>query len=288
MMRTENEIKAMTPEQRQKMVIDLRDTPVTDKFYATAKALIEFTVNLKGWKEPVPIEVKNIAGHKITVDGKGLDKDATIKVFPWQFAALARFLEPVKAIAAMLMLLSCIIFAAQAQTQTTALGAPGQYWVRYIAALNGGTNSVNGATTNSFTSPVTNSVIITNANWQVISGVATNEVYYSTNSTITVPGTFSIVNYDEFGMGFGFALRSAGTGSETAFVDYSPDNIQWQLNKWTIPLTASGTTAVWTNVDVTGVSGGYARLDSIGNTNATIAMTNVVFEVAVKASHLGP
>lgn len=93
-MKTPIEIAAMPLIERQILVADLRNVPVTDKLYAVALQLISAATNAKGWKDPDLIEVKNIAGHDITVDKTKISKDGTAKIFPWQYLAVRRFVEP--------------------------------------------------------------------------------------------------------------------------------------------------------------------------------------------------
>lgn len=293
-MKNENEIKNMELVDQQKLVIDLKRVPTSDKFYARAQQLIQFTEALKGYKNPKPVEVKNIAGHDLTVDDRKIEKDATVKLYPWQFAGLARFFEEVveKTEKAAALLIFAFLFAfglsAHAQNQTSVIGSPGQYWVRSVAGLNGGTNVVAASATNSFTAGVTNAVITTNANWSLVNGQATNNPTYTTNNTINYPGIVPIANYDGANLTFSYSLMSSGTGTSTAYWDYSPDLVLWQLNKWSMPLQANGTTIVTTNTDITGVYGGYIRLNSVANTNAAIIMSNLTVEVSVKSSKTGP
>lgn len=93
-MKTPIEIAAMPLIERQQLVVDLRGVPAADKFYAVALQLISAATSKKDWKEPEQIEVKNIAGHDITVDKTKITKDGTAKIFPWQFLAVRRFVEP--------------------------------------------------------------------------------------------------------------------------------------------------------------------------------------------------
>src|SRR5215469_1035151 len=93
-MKTPVEIAAMPLIERQILVADLRNVPATDKLYAVALQLIAAATNAKGWKEPDLVEVKNIAGHDITVDKTKISKDGTAKIFPWQYLAVRRFVEP--------------------------------------------------------------------------------------------------------------------------------------------------------------------------------------------------
>jgi len=93
-MKTENEIKALPLLEQQKLVVELRAIKPGDKAYPNAKAIIELITDGKKWKEPKKIKVKNIAGHEVVADETKIAKDAEAEVYPWQYHALARFLEP--------------------------------------------------------------------------------------------------------------------------------------------------------------------------------------------------
>jgi hypothetical protein len=194
-------------------------------------------------------------------------------------------------VAALIALLGCLLFAsgAQAQVQTTAVGSAGNYHTYYVAGLNGGTNNIAAATTAGFTVPVTTTTgIITNASWNFSNGIWTNTLTFTTNTSVNVPGLLAIPNVDQFALTFGGASVTASNVLETASVDYSPDSINWQTNKWSLIITTIGVGQVTTNVDVNGCNGGYLRLNSIINSSMYYALTNIFFEVSAKASRTGP
>jgi len=289
-MRTETEIKALPLEEKQKLVVELRAVKTGDKAYANAKAIIELITASKGWKEPTLVEVTNIADHDVPVDGAVIAKGATGKVFPWQFSALARFLEPVAKAAA--LLLFCLLLGlgipASAQVQNYVTGSSGTYNVVNIAGLNGGTNNIIG-TNSTFATPtyITNTIV--SPNWLVSNGVTTvtfttNVVSVSTNT----PGVVSLVNSDSADIFWGFALTGAGTGNATATYDYSDDLVNWRLNAITATLAAQGTTFVGTNISLSLFTPGYIRLNTISYPSVTAIQTNVVQEVAKKPGRTGP
>jgi hypothetical protein len=290
-MRTETEIKQLPLEEQQKLVIELRQVPVGDKAYPNAKAIIELiTGNTKKWKEPVQVEVKNTADHAVTVDGAVIAKDATGKVYPWQLAALARFLEPVGKAAALLLfcLLLGLGLTASAQTQAYVVGSSGTYNVVSIAGLNGGTNNIIGTNSTFATATyITNTAV--SPVWVVSNGVSS--VTFTTNTTsiaTNTPGVVSLVNSDSADIFWGFALTGAGSGNATATFDYSDDLVNWRLSAITATLAANGTTFVGTNISLSLFTPGYIRLNTVSYPSVTAIQTNVVFELAKKPGRTGP
>ena len=277
-MKTENEIKALPLEERQKLVQELKQIGTGDKAYANAKAIIELITGMKDWKEPKLVEVKNIAGHDITVDGATIAKDAAGKVFPWQLNALARFLEPVAKAAAMLLLLFGLFGGAARAATTAAFGSSGSYNGSYVAGLNGGTNSIptNTVTTYVLTTYVTNT--INQVVWTNVNGIQTPSTNTVTTSiTTNTPGLFIVPANLPFTLSYGGALFGAA-GQSVASVSYSPDGAMWQSNRWTLPLTASAGEVSCTNLFIGPMAGGYGRLDSLSGL-VTSGGTNTFFEV---------
>ena len=306
-MKTENEIRALPLEDQQKLVIELKTVPSGDKNYETAMRLIKFTEALKGYKAPELIEVKNVAGHDITVDGKSIANDNTAKVFPWQFAALRRYLEKVAA----LLLLSSIFYLLsscplQAQIQPYVTGNPTTYNVQAVFGYDGWTNLLATATNYSagggaysniitgtatyYTAAVTNSTsVITNANWSLVNGVPTNAVTYTTNTVLNQPGVVSLVNYDAVDLFIGGQLLQAGTGTNlVATWDLSDDQVNWRTNALTQNLILNGATYVGINTQLTLVTPGYIRLDDLATSAAGATVTNVTVLVAKKPYRTGP
>ena len=288
-MHTENEIKALPLEEQQKLVIDLKTVPAGDKYYETAQRLIKFTESIKGYKAPATIEVKNVAGHDLIVDGQQIGKDATVRLLPWQFRGLARFFEEAGKAATLLLFLVLLLFgsAAQAQVQTYLVGSPSTYNVVTVGPYGGGVANVI-VTTNLLT-PVTNVVsIITNANWTIVGGVATNQVTTTTNTTVNQPGIVSIANYDGATLMYSGAMMAGSTNvNSNVTVDYSPDMVNWQTNKWTLPITMAGTSQGTTNLDLSFNYGGFIRFNTI-TMAANVPETNVFLEVSKKPYRTGP
>jgi len=281
-MYTENQIKSLPLEEQQKIVIDLKQVPQSDKYYETAQRLIKFITGLKTYKAPQEIEVKNIAGHVVTVDNKIIEPEQTAKIHPWQLNALRRFLEPVAA-AAMLLFVLLFVLSASATT-TNFLGSPGSYNVSYIAGLNGGTNSVWTNTTVSYTALTTNTTsIVTNSNWTVVNGQATNQTTTTTNVTVSVPGLFTIPPNAPFSliMAGNLWVGNGTAGTSVGKFSYSADGSYWQSNYWVLPLTPIGGAGeiTSTNVQVPAMSGGYGRLDTISGLG-TAGISNLAVEVA--------
>ncbi len=292
-MKNENEIRNMPLVDRQKLVIDLKQTPASEKFYPRAQQLISFITSMKDWKEPEQIEVKNIAGHELTIDSVKIARDGTARVYPWQYAAVARFFEKVGAAAALFLILFVVAATfivaprTQAQSQSYVLGSSGSYNVQSVAGLNGGTNAFIG--TNSFTAPtmVTNSVVV--ANWIITNGVVQNFPTTNILSIVTnVPGVVSVVNYDLLDLFWGYQLSAPGTSTAVMTADYSPDNVNWQLGAIAASLPAQGAAFVGTNINLSSFAPGYIRLNTIGYPSTNVLQTNVVVEVAKKTSRTGP
>lgn len=337
-MRTENEIKVLPLEELQKLVIELRAVATGDKGYPNAKAIIAFITGLKKWKEPETIEVKNIAGHPVTADNVTIAKDASAKIYRWQYLALARFLEVEEAVAdelkdaaadqqkkdaaadkaqaaqstdlaktitdavvtgvaaglakaakvaALIAFALCLCGSVQAQTQANLIGADGGYWVQTIAGLGNGVIALAIGTTNYLT-PTTNSTVTTNVNWVVTNGQATNTPSYVTNNVVNQPGVVAISGFDQFTLSYSGQMMAGSTNvNSLATVDYSTDMVNWQTNKWQLPITMIATGQATTNLDVVFCNGGFLRLDSI-TMPAIVPETNTWFEIARKPSGHGP
>ena len=296
-MKSENEIKALPLEELQKFVIELRAVTTGDKFYPTAKVLLAFATGLKKYKEPELVEVTNEADHPVPVDGKEIAAGATGKVYPWQAAALSRWLTPVGKVASLLVFLLALAFTAGAQVQPYVLGGASQYNVVAVNGFYGPTN-LNGPTfTNAtgggtvyYTATVTNATAIyTNANWAFnASGIWTNTPTYSTNNLINQPGVVGLVNYDTANIQFGGNLIAAGTGTNAlANWDFSNDAVNWQTNALVQTLILNGTQFVTTNSKLSLFGPGYIRLNSISISNG-VPFTNILVTVSRKPSRTGP
>lgn len=276
-MKTENEIIAATLVERQKLWVELKAVPTGDKYYAHAKALLEVIEATDKWKEPAQLEV--VANEDTQVDGRSVKKGDTVKVFDWQFKALQRFLKQPEAVkkAAALLFVCLLAFGFNA----SAFDFPA------VAGLNGGTNSVANAATNSYNVGVTNTVIYTNANWSNIGGLWTNQPSYTTNQTVTTPGVFSLGNYDLASVQLSFQLTGAGTSAVATSWSFSDDGVNWQTGQLSLSGTAAGTTQVTVITNLSQFAPGWIRLDTVGNPNAT-TVTNLSVIVGRKQSKTGP
>jgi hypothetical protein len=291
-MKTENEIKALALEDKQKLVVDLKLVPKSDKYYETAQRLIKFTEALKGYKAPELIEVTNVAGHDLTVDGITIPADGTVKILPWTYNALARFFEKAGKSAALWLLLALLGFTLSGQAQSSStftVGSPSVYNVVAVAGFAGGTNNCV-ATNSTFATTVTNTTsITTNANWMIVNGVATNMYTTTTNVIVNVPGLVSLVNYDMFDITFGYQLSGAGTGTGVTTWDQSDDGVNWRTNAFQVTLAGNGTSYTQTNLPNTLFAPGYIRLNSVWYPALTTPyMTNVVVTVQKKPYRTGP
>lgn len=342
--------------QRQQLVIDLRtNVKEGDKNYPTAVQLVNTATSMRDWREPDLMEVKNVAGHEITIDRTKIAADGSAKVYPWQFVAAARFLEAAnedeaeaafkvhirkatsgesekslttsdvvsivkansitedglaraiakalkeagvgiaKAASVLLMLaLLCLGRTARAQlTGPSYLTGPTSQGYNLLL-INTGSNWWSG--TLAFTNPITLvSNFSTNANWVVINGQSTNEYYYSSNTTVIVPGVISLANYDKADVSFGYQAQSAGPGTGVATFDTSADGISWQLNAFQLPVATNSIANVGgvsymasTNLSLgPGFGPAYIRLNNVAFSAGGWA-TNVFIEVGKKASITGP
>lgn len=79
---------------RQKLVVDLRtNVKAGEKFYEKAQQLISTATSMRDWKEPTLIEVRNIAGHDVTIDKTTIKENEIGKLYDWQYVAALRFFE---------------------------------------------------------------------------------------------------------------------------------------------------------------------------------------------------
>lgn len=164
-------------------------------------------------------------------------------------------------------MIACLLFLASpasAQTQAIVTGGPGQFTVYSIAGLNGGTNNIVG--TNYFAAPVTNTTsIVTNNNWSVVNGTATNTVTYTTNTVVNIPGLISLVNWDQAILHLGYqAYQGTGTNAIYGF-SASQDGVNFTTNWLTGSIAQSGTAYSSTNIalypSATASVPAYLRLD---------------------------
>lgn len=286
-MRTENEIKALSLLEKQKLVIELRQVKTGDKAYPNAKAIITLITEDKKWKEPEPVAVRNIADHAVTVDEKSIAAGEESKVYPWQQAVLARFLEVIeegKKAAALLLATLLLLFGvkASAQSQIVAAGDKSGYYVVQVNDLGGGTANIIAGMVTNYDAPT----IITNAQIAPVTLVSNGVTYFSTvtnNTYVTnYPGVVAITKWTDFTLTVSAAMQAGTTNVNlSSGWDYSDNLLNWQTNKWLTPLTLAGTGQNTTNLDVTGAIGGYIRFRPPANL-ATAPITNISARVQFK------
>lgn len=281
---TENEIRGLPLEQKQKLVIELRGIQPGDKAYPNAKAIIELITSDKKYQEPTLVKVKAL--DNVLVDGRDVKKDQETELLPWQYAALSRFFEvteqltknglgKVAAVAALILgLLAPNV--AQAQYKLTPVGG-----------LNGGTNVI--AATSGVTALATSTsvtTIITNPVVTISNGTPVFSVSYVTNTVTTTPGLVNLARYDAFSLQFNFALTGAGTTAVVLPLSQSVDGTNfWPLAN--LSVTAAGTATVTGGTNFSGWNPGYLLCGNITNANGTI-MTNVSVQVGTKGTRAGP
>jgi len=301
-MKTENEILAMPLVERQKLWVELKQVATNDKDFAAARAVIELIEATDEWEKPEKLTA--VATDNTIVDGKSVKKGETIEVYEWQFNALRRHLADPKvleekkaakakktggaAAALIAFILALFCQPAQAQVQSTIIGSPGGLWVQSVAGMYNGV--ILPMMTTNIISPVTNTLsITTNANWSNSSGIWTNQPTYVTNTQVSIPGLVVVAGYQSFTLSYSGQMMAGTTNvNSVCGVDYSTDAVNWQTNRWQLPITMAGTGQGTTNLDVTyPVTGGYIRFDNPNNP-ATVPETNTCLEISRKASINGP
>lgn len=191
--------------------------------------------------------------HHVTVDSVKFEKDTEGKITPRQYAALAcHFVKLVEGAKALAILALLFLFTGAAHAQVYKVTSPG-LTNNSPYALNGGTNNIAGASTNTYAYPI------------------------------------ALTRYDKVTFGATFAPVSTAVANVTFYFDTSIDGTNWSTNAFVWPVSGAGYTAgqrvtVLTNISSESV--GWYRLGSVGNTNSG-AVTNLLFEYAVKPSRAG-
>jgi hypothetical protein len=292
-MKTENEIIAMSLIERQKLWVEMKAVGTADKDFANSRAIITIIEATDDWD--VPEKADAIATDNTIVDGKSVKKGETVTVYEWQFKALRRHLitvEEAKAreekkeakkgksssgAAALLigLLLFAFAFNLPAQNLTTITGYYGSYWSQYFVDLNGSTaNQVAFMKTNYWTPVITTNTIIS-PSIVVSNGVTyfnsvTNNTYATNN-----PAMANLSQVTDFTLTVGCAAFSGSTNINVpSGWDYSSDGVNWQTNRWLTPLTCYGTGPSSTNLDLTGINGGYIRFSGFDNSLNQTILTN--------------
>ncbi len=319
---TENEIRGLPLEQKQKLVLELKGIQPGDKAYPNAKAIIELITNDRKYKDPTPIKVKAL--DNVTVDGREVKKDQETEIYPWQYHALSRAFELLdeefarelgdaaarnkkkrdgdmaQAKEAQNDQFSLIIgrldkiaellgkkVALIALVCGLALSAQAQYTPMIVGGLNGGTNFIAATSgVNALATSTTTTTIITNPVVTISNGTPVFSVSYMTNTVTTTPGLVNLTHYDGFGLEVSFALTGAGTTAVPVPLSQSVDGINfWPLGSFSV--TAAGTTQVTGGTNVNLWYPGYLLVGNITNANGT-AMTNVTVLVSKKGTRAGP
>lgn len=274
--KSESELRAMPVVELQKIVLDLSQIQPGDKAYPNAKSIIAFIKALKTWTEPKQLEV--LALENVIVDGNEAKKGQTIKVYPWQYNALSRFLDPVKKAAALIALLFLLGMSGFAQSQ---------YTNQFLGGLNGGTNGINTITTNYYhiNTYLTNTIISPS----VVVSNGTASITYTTNSTITtnILGAANITHFDAFALTFELAGTTGDISNIYAGFSKSVDGVNWQTNAILFGFMTPGTPmACWvTNYSLE--TEGYLCLDYIGCRSAG-GITNLAVILTKKPIKAGP
>jgi hypothetical protein len=88
-------INALSLEQHQQRVVDLRKVPAGHKQQQAARE-IETITRSPGWNEPVKIAVKKVWGAPYKLEGLEFNERGIAMTYLWQYRALSRFLELVE------------------------------------------------------------------------------------------------------------------------------------------------------------------------------------------------
>jgi hypothetical protein len=290
---TENQIKALPLEERQKLVLDLKSVQPNDKAYPNAVAIIKFITDDKKYKEPVMVKVKAL--ENVPVDGRDIKKDQEVEVYPWQYKALARFFELVKGGAAALALLLLVFFGTPAMGQTLLSSA--QYNPVFVAGLNGGTNTSaggapGGGTTNLYWQPVIVTNTFTNATVFISNGVPVFTITTNYTYTTNIPGSINCTHSSQVAVRVTVAGSTNGLGVTTNLITVpfyaSLDGSTNAYPAFTLQgnANANSNNAITLGTNYTLGAAGYLIMWSFGNMG-TNALTNITVQATGKPGLTG-
>lgn len=100
----------------------------------------------------------------------------------------------------------------------------------------------------------------------------TNNIARATTNTYNL--TVNTRDYSAFSLEVGWVLNAAGTGSNVITIQKSYDNSKW-YSAGSFVGTNNGTNAVFYDTNITTGNYGYWRITTIGNTNASADITNL-------------
>jgi len=112
----------------------------------------------------------------------------------------------------------------------------------------------------------------------------TNNIAANTTKTYTAGTTIGLKRQREVALSFAFNLTGAASSTHQVLFSSSLDGLTWKTNDagYTLTLTANGASTVVFTTNLTVGAIGYLRLESIANTNATLAVTNLAVLYSIK------
>ena len=275
---TKQQILALPLEDKQKLVVELNEVPISDPGFANAKAVLDLIGVDKTYKKPEL--VKATAENDIQVDGREVKAGQTVDLYPWQYRALARFFKLAGKAAAALLLGLLVLSSAWAQTTGNLTG---QYGPVSIASLNGGTNNQAANSTNLYWAPV----ITTNTLNAAVVTVSNGVTYFTTNTSYTyttnIPGRLNATKFRDIGVQVNYA-HSGGSGTNATYWAFY-QGLDGSTNVWpaftliTTNIATANTITVGTNYTLG--APGYLFLWSAGNAG-TNGLTNVQVQAVGK------
>lgn len=119
---------------------------------------------------------------------------------------------------------------------------------------------------------------------EILLSGGTNNIAAAATNTYTTGNVMSLTRQREVGLLFSFNLQSASSSTHTILFSSSVDGTNWKTNDagYTLSLAANGTSTVLFTTNLTVGAIGYLRLESISNTNAAIALTNLAVLYSIK------
>lgn len=104
------------------------------------------------------------------------------------------------------------------------------------------------------------------------------------NATTTVGAVISCQKQSKVGVSITSALDAASTGVLTYNYAHSVDGVKYETTNATIVIASNGTNVITVQTNLDTLGGGYIKLVSIANTNATANATNFNITYGVKIS----
>ncbi len=236
----QNHLKSGSEEQLKEAIAEAKSVAKGDSEYAEAQEVIAFCEALLDKPKTVRVRAKN----DVSVDGKRFEKDQEGEIHEKQYHALACHFHKVALIAILFALFLLQLPASAQQYTAIAISTNG------ATPLNGGTNNVPAATTNTYNFPIT------------------------------------MTKFEDVFIQPVFKLNASGTTPAVFTFDESADNTNWVTRTSTLTITPAGTTTVTGRTNITVKSAGYSRLGTVENSGSA-AITNLLVLRALKPTRFG-